>query len=316
MANLTPVPSLDDVYQLETTDPVQGGPGGISNLPAQQLLNRSQFILQRLNAILNSGGTAVPFAKVEGLGSAAGLNAGVGVGNLMQVGAFGLGGDARQCNDLNNTSQFHAGGFSVCIPGAANAPSGETGFGMMTAWRANIPTFGQVIQQIVQYGSRIYFRQFITDTWGGWLSVTGSNDVGMVSAFALNTPPNGWLRCNGAAVSRTTYSRLFAAIGTTYGAGDGSTTFTLPDLRGQFLRGHDAGANVDPGRAFGSAQGDTLASHAHPLLSIAGSGTTEGFQFASVTGAFASESTTNVGNNGGNETRPKNVAMLYCIKFV
>jgi microcystin-dependent protein len=60
---------------------------------------------------------------------------------------------------------------------------------------------------------------------------------GMVMYFANSTAPAGWLECSGTAVSRTTYSGLFTAIGTLYGAGDGSTTFNLPDARGMFLRG-------------------------------------------------------------------------------
>lgn len=68
--------------------------------------------------------------------------------------------------------------------------------------------------------------------------------AGMVQYFANSTVPTGWFQCNGALVSRTTYADLFAAIGTTYGAGDGSTTFALPDTRGQFLRAWSAGATT------------------------------------------------------------------------
>jgi microcystin-dependent protein len=61
--------------------------------------------------------------------------------------------------------------------------------------------------------------------------------AGTIIAFAGATPPSGWLLCNGSAISRTTYSALFSAIGTAHGQGDGSATFNLPDYRGQFLRG-------------------------------------------------------------------------------
>ena len=64
--------------------------------------------------------------------------------------------------------------------------------------------------------------------------------IGKIIMFAGNTAPEGTLYCNGAAISRTTYSELFAAIGTTYGAGDGSTTFNVPDLRGRWIVGADA----------------------------------------------------------------------------
>lgn len=82
--------------------------------------------------------------------------------------------------------------------------------------------------------------------------------VGEVGFFARATPPSGWLKANGAAVSRTTYAALFAAIGTTFGAGDGRTTFNLPDLRGEFLRGLDDGRNIDPNRRLGSWQKGTI----------------------------------------------------------
>jgi microcystin-dependent protein len=68
--------------------------------------------------------------------------------------------------------------------------------------------------------------------------------AGMVQYFANSSVPTGWLQCNGALISRTTYADLFAAIGTTYGAGDGSSTFALPDTRGQFLRAWSAGATT------------------------------------------------------------------------
>jgi len=59
---------------------------------------------------------------------------------------------------------------------------------------------------------------------------------GLVMYFANTTAPTGWLQCDGSAVSRSTYSSLYAAIGTIYGAGDGTSTFNLPDTRGQFVR--------------------------------------------------------------------------------
>lgn len=69
---------------------------------------------------------------------------------------------------------------------------------------------------------------------------------GTVISFAGSTAPEGWMICDGAAISRTDYAGLFAAIGTLWGIGNGSTTFNLPDLEGRFLRGADNGAAVDP----------------------------------------------------------------------
>lgn len=64
--------------------------------------------------------------------------------------------------------------------------------------------------------------------------------AGIIAGFGSNTPPSGWLVCDGSAVSRTTYAALFAAIATNFGAGDGSTTFNLPDGRGQVMAGKKA----------------------------------------------------------------------------
>lgn len=86
---------------------------------------------------------------------------------------------------------------------------------------------------------------------------------GLVMDFASPTAPVGWLKCNGAAVSRTAYAALFAAIGTTWGAGDGFNTFNLPDYRGEFRRGWDDGRGVDAGRAFASFQDQAIQSHQH-----------------------------------------------------
>ena len=87
--------------------------------------------------------------------------------------------------------------------------------------------------------------------------------TGSVHIMATTTAPSGYLKCNGAAVSRTTYADLFAIIGTTHGAGDGSTTFNVPDLRGEFVRGWDDSRGVDSGRSFGSSQGDNNKQHNH-----------------------------------------------------
>lgn len=78
--------------------------------------------------------------------------------------------------------------------------------------------------------------------------------AGTVASFAGSTAPAGWLLCNGAAVSRTTYAALYAAVGTTYGAGDGSTTFNVPDARGRAIIGAGAGTGLT-NRALGATGG-------------------------------------------------------------
>ncbi|MGG2018902.1 phage tail protein [Pseudomonas sp. S8] len=97
----------------------------------------------------------------------------------------------------------------------------------------------------------------------------GDSMTGMVATFAMNSPPAGWLACNGAAISRTAFAGLFARIATHYGAGDGTTTFNLPDMRGLFPRGWDDGRGVDANRAFGSFQDMMIHSHAHTASAAA-----------------------------------------------
>lgn len=89
--------------------------------------------------------------------------------------------------------------------------------------------------------------------------------IGEIIFYAGSSAPAGWLECDGSAVSRTTYAGLFAVVGTTYGAGDGSTTFNLPDNRGYFLRGYDHGAGRDTGRTIGSTQTASLLTHNHTV---------------------------------------------------
>ena len=83
--------------------------------------------------------------------------------------------------------------------------------------------------------------------------------TGSEITWATATLPTGWLEENGAAISRSTYSALFAVIGTEYGVGDGSSTFNLPDARGEFIRGWDHGAGTDPDAAARTNRGDGTA---------------------------------------------------------
>lgn len=131
----------------------------------------------------------------------------------------------------------------------------------------------------------------------------------------MSSAPSGWLKANGAAISRSTYATLFAAIGTTFGAGDGSTTFNLPDLRGEFVRGWDDGRGIDAGRPFGSGQAGQMPSHTHSLAASGGAGAT--VQIAGSNSQSPGSVSTNAtgGTENGSENRPRNVALLFCIKF-
>lgn len=171
------------------------------------------------------------------------------------------------------------------------------------------------------------------------LSVEGVSayvPAGAVMNFAMNTPPSGWLKANGDAISRTTYATLFAAIGTTFGVGNGSTTFNLPDLRGRFTRNWADNGSIDSGRSFGSAQDHQIQQHQHGLafnadVTNASAGTTGATVSACNAIATRSSGSSNqlstsyvqdapyvknaTGANIGTETRPTNIALLACIKF-
>jgi phage-related tail fiber protein len=138
--------------------------------------------------------------------------------------------------------------------------------------------------------------------------------AGAVFYLATSTAPTGYLKANGAAVSRTTYADLFAAVGTTYGSGDGSTTFNLPDLRGEFLRGWDDSRGVDSGRGFATFQADELKSHNHSISPSHVCGRAGGFS-ATAGSQQLSDAFLSIGYTGGTETRPRNIALLACIKY-
>ena len=91
-------------------------------------------------------------------------------------------------------------------------------------------------------------------------AVTFTAMAGIIQMFAGATPPTGWLVCDGSAISRTTYATLFAAIGTTWGSGDGSTTFNVPDLRGRMPMGAGTGSGLTA-RTLGNTLGTETHNH-------------------------------------------------------
>ena len=175
-------------------------------------------------------------------------------------------------------------------------------------------------------------------------SIDATIPPGTIVAYGGTTTPTGWLICNGSTVSRTGNAALFAAIGTNYGNGDGSTTFHLPDFRGRFLRGVDGGTGRDPnagirapsnggnpGNAVGSVQGDAFQGHWHQVQEngTTGSlGNTNGTNSGSTNMAamglglplYASGLLTDTVNGTGtprfsSETRPVNVYVNFIIKL-
>jgi microcystin-dependent protein len=93
---------------------------------------------------------------------------------------------------------------------------------------------------------------------------TAPAPTGSIMMFGSSTPPSGWVLCDGSALSRTTYSALFAILGTHYGSGDGSTTFNVPDMRNRFAQ-HDTTAMGSKGGSGTHPHTHTVPSHAHTL---------------------------------------------------
>ena len=192
---------------------------------------------------------------------------------------------------------------------------------------------------------KVVFADFQQSVEAQFAGLTNSLvPVGTVIYTAGTSPPAGYLRANGAELPRAVYSELFAAIGTAYGAGDGSSTFNLPDLRGEFLRSWDDGRGADSGRALASAQAHGAPRPFDILNTFDGNLNVERinrFDFTShanitqelsmtlmrsmpsivhsarITGGLAGMifHRDNLDVYTQNEVRPRNMALLACIKY-
>ena len=173
------------------------------------------------------------------------------------------------------------------------------------------------------------------------LAVGARIPSGAIMAFAMNSAPTGWVAANGASVSTTTYAALFAAIGYTYGGSGGS--FNLPDLRGYFVRGSGTNSDSTASGTFGAKQNASLLNHTHSgttgtvsanhqhgytrynnlinnVTLVGGANNVWQGTTTALSDFFTADHTHNftTGNpsaGGGSETRPVNIAMLYCIKL-
>jgi len=162
-----------------------------------------------------------------------------------------------------------------------------------------------------------------------WENVSGRPDLsalippGTIIHYAGRTVPSGWLICNGANVSRTDYAALFAAIGTIYGAGNGSTTFGLPNLNGRFFEGttytgsvgtyYSAGLPNISGEYQGGDGLNLYSSGAFGFVKESGSQITGGSYKLDIGDFKASRSSSVFGSSSG--VQPPSMALLPCIKF-
>lgn len=311
---------VEDIYQLETDDPVLGGPNGVDNLQAKQLGGRTLWLRSQ----------QLPMYKVS-------------AANILPDDNY-----AVQESDIGKIVTIKYPGHIVSLPSIANFPKyrpltiAYSGNGVFTS-QILYTTDGNTIRDVPgdetqtanTYLLRPGARVVIVATDNEWLIVSSSqNSIAPVASYlekASKSDINGYLYCDGRAVSRSTYGDLFAEIGTIYGAGNGTTTFNIPDRRGVFSRGLDDGRLLDFGRTLGSLQGDMFKAHAHKQ----GSESLYDLYYD----PFAEPETPNgdlINNNrswtnvpqqsqvysrqltqkvGGTETRPKNISVCVYIKY-
>ena len=295
------------IYQLETTDPVEGGVGGVSNEPLRQLGNRTKFLKDEIARI---DGYGYKFKDVV-----------VYTGGTTALAAA----DVGKLYVLNSTTTS-PGGNKITLPPSADVADGTH---IAVLFKDNLTfTIQPAGSDTVDGGNRRLenkgdFAIFVKKgtAWYVTSEIIANRSVaaGTVIAYAANSIPSGYLKANGAAVSRTVYADLFAVIGTTFGVGDGSTTFNLPDLRGEFIRGFDDGRGADSGRVFGSTQAEGVNTAGVQLREASTTWAASGAAFGSSVAYFENSNIAAYGSNmalmGGWETRPRNIALLYLIKF-
>lgn len=308
-----------------TCKTASGGGIAVATSTAQQLYGDGTNIARA---------TSIPL-----FGTAALKDAQVSVGDfstsyLALVGSGGVGGGsityAGSIDSLSAGQLFSTGPSSTTLPTYAATNQGQ---GIYVHLNSN---FGYMRWTEISTGIS-FERQKISGVWQAWGECYGqvSCDLtGSVFAFLTNAAPAGMIKANGAAVSRTVYARLFAKIGTLYGAGDGSTTFNVPDLRGEFIRGYSDGrTSVDVGRVMGSSQIGSLIGYdpttvspvtagLHSTASDANTRIDLGLDVPESSSLYpnadivtATASATFSVSSAAGVARPRNVALLYCIKF-
>lgn len=239
--------------------------------------------------------------------------------------------------DFNNCV---ANGFYSGLSTAANGPDS------VNSWLVQVltpdPLQRWVTQIAYQFGgantsadSVLVYRRHSYDsggvrTWTPWIS-NSAVPVGTIASFATASAPPGYLKLNGALLSRAIYAALWNHANNSgnlvseatwsggssgaFSTGDLSTTFRLPDTRGEFMRWYDDGRGVDSGRVLGARQADSLKDHTHTYVQPTFASTTPGGSFTGVSAGSITGATSSPSTGAASETRPRNIALLACIKF-
>lgn len=263
--------------------------------------------------------------------------------------------------------QANANNLTVTLPAAVDAAGGTAyAFRHPSGGTLSIKAASGSIVSDVTLGTLVLqsgeYVELVSNTNTGWFvssrgklaesptvdamnaAVTAAAPPGQVAYFACESPPTGWLKRNGAAYSRTAYPALFAEIGTKFGAGNGTTTFNVPDDRELMDKAWTDGLNAaDPGRVLFSTQAGQIESHNHTGYTnstgahqhtmqfireritsgfvpdggnaVFGDQESDGVQTLVSSSAGAHNHTLNIGFTGGNENRVANRAYLACIKY-
>jgi len=206
--------------------------------------------------------------------------------------------------------------FTGNVTGNATGLSGTPNITVGTVTATSLVKSGGTSSQFLKADGSVDSNTYITQ----------SVPTGAVFHFAASTAPTGYLKANGDTIPNgsgtvqgvtANFSALYAIIGSTYGSAG-----KLPDLRGEFLRGWDDSRGVDSGRIFGSAQSDDFKGHSHNAytgLSDGSFGTVRNsLQTIDAGAAYRTSGpggTAYIQASGGTETRPRNIALLACIKY-
>ncbi|EEC9766245.1 phage tail protein [Escherichia coli] len=320
MANLPETPQWEDgIYQIEVSDPVLGGPDGISNRQGKQLASRTLYLKQQVEKggadLAKHIAAADPHAQYAPKASPA---------------FTGTPTAPTPANGDNSkklaTTEFVAKALAAL---AGSAPETLDTLKELADALGNDPNFATTVLNKLaeklakdQNGADIPDPALFVKNLG--LGEGSALPVGAPVPWPSETPPTGWLKCNGAPFSAEEYPKLAKAY----------PENKLPDLRGEFIRGWDDGRGIDAGRVLLSIQAGMLEKHRHPVVANDGYDSKEEWELAAIfrraytqgkgldgtsAGGTLIPSPTlhtrgSIGNTGGNETRPRNIAFNYIVR--
>ncbi|MEX6520526.1 phage tail protein [Salmonella enterica subsp. enterica serovar Senftenberg] len=317
MANLPETPQWEEgIYQIEVSDPVLGGPDGISNRQGKQLASRTLYLKQQVekggSELAKHIAAADPHTQYAPKASPT---------------FTGTPTAPTPANSDNSkklaTTEFVAKALAAL---AGSAPETLDTLKELADALGNDPNFATTVLNKLaeklakdQHGADIPDPALFVKNLG--LGEGSALPVGVPVPWPLATPPTGWMKCNGATFSAGEYPKLAVA----YPSG------VLPDLRGEFLRGWDDGRGIDSGRVVLTGQSQSVQQHTHDLAMAYSSdstymnklGVTPNADMLPIKDMINVTTFTGYGwyylkanNSTGVETRPRNVAFNYIVRAV